>query len=433
MAAAQQSSTSTFDNQCLKNGKKLYLNADKADIHFTFGAGGKKAKRIPAHKAILAADSDVFDAMFYGDSKVSSDVHVPDSTEAAFMEFLQYFYLSKVNLTQENIVGVLHLGDKYDVKQCINDCVQFLMRKLDDENVCECLDLAIKYDEKQLIELCEKRILLDTEAVLDSPGFLTCTKKVLGFILKMDVLSGSEIMVFEACMAWVKAKIGRAELSMKLVETHLGDFYHKIRFASMTMEQLCTLQAKYDSVLARDFITITKMIVQPDFVPPKFKKDKRTANWNADAIVECDRVIETEASDSCPLGEHEETTFTVNKPLIFGSFSCAKIFLIYDGSVLELPVDVEVSEASDSSGNESKVLSTTNVKLESNGTDVLLPHPILVRPGFFYTIRMGPFPQQHIYHCKSLKRVVEPEADTNIEFCNYYMYTLVSMLKFNKI
>lgn len=60
----------------------------------------------------MAIDSDVFKAMFYGNLKEGDDIRVIEVSDAAFREFLQFFYLSELDLTDENIAAVLYLGHK---------------------------------------------------------------------------------------------------------------------------------------------------------------------------------------------------------------------------------------------------------------------------------------------------------------------------------
>lgn len=265
-----------FRNKCLQNGEKLYLKSKYADVHFLVGENMSTATRIPATKAILAADCPAFDAMLFGDLKQPGDVHIPDSSDSAFMEFLQYFYLIEVKLTEENIVGVLYLGEKYGVEKCVNDCVQFLMDTTDDENVCERLDLAILFDKMELLGVCEKRIMLNTKAVLESEGFLESEMKVLSYILKIDGFSCSEYDVFRACMSWVKSKSDRDEVSFELVQQYLGDLYYEIRVASLTTDQLHSLEIEFPEVLKNDALTISFILVLPEFeLCTKFKKCSR--------------------------------------------------------------------------------------------------------------------------------------------------------------
>lgn len=62
--------------------------------------------------------------MFYGELKENGNIRLSDTTHDAFQEFLQFFYLNEVELTEENVAGVMYLGDKYNVTSCMNVCAQ---------------------------------------------------------------------------------------------------------------------------------------------------------------------------------------------------------------------------------------------------------------------------------------------------------------------
>lgn len=446
----EQPSTSNFhtsSNQCIDDDEKLDHNTVSADVQFSIGAMDNITAQISAHKAVLAADSDVFMEIFFGASNDpnghSSQVHVSDSTEAEFMAFLQYFYLNKVKLTAENVVGVCHLGVKYNVKKCFDDCVQFLLDTLDNENVCCYLALAIRYDQKPLMDRCGTRIMLNTETVFASDGFLASDQLVLSHILTMDVLSCTEVQVFEACMAWVKAKIGSDDLSIELVDAHLGDSYYANRLASMTMEQLCMLQERYASVLTRDFIGIAKAIVQPQLHTSKFSKDPRHAKWSAENAIECHCTVDDDYDyfsshyeEDRELNATEVTKFSVNKPMILGGFSCIQLS---DWGCEMHPSDemteIEVTEANDLSGTSCKTLSTMKVALDLNEANILMPHTVLIRPDFFYEIRIGPLSR---YGCSPtyLKTEIHLDSDIKVEFHksnNDDYATCVGIIRFNEI
>lgn len=62
--------TEEFANHCyLKIGEKLhssYSNDRMADFHFVFESADGRCERVPAHKIVLSAVSDVFEKMFNG-------------------------------------------------------------------------------------------------------------------------------------------------------------------------------------------------------------------------------------------------------------------------------------------------------------------------------------------------------------------------------
>lgn len=303
----------------VKSVEHLYLKSKFADVNFQFISNdGVSVTRVPAHKNILAIESDVFERMFYGQLKESDNVTILDVSDAAFREFLQFFYLADVNLTAENIAGVMYLGHKYNFKDCVDACVQLLKENLTDDNVCTVLSLA-NFDELgDLLKICEKRILLNTATVFESAGFLECDEKALEHILKMDALPCPEIDVYEACMAWVRARSQQDALTMELIEMHLGKLYYEIRFVSMSIQDLCTLKAKYNAVLSTDFEAIIRLIARVDLNSDRFNMAPRHAKWNTDANIICDRKYYNTMARRYALNTEEKITFSTNEPIVFG-------------------------------------------------------------------------------------------------------------------
>lgn len=85
----------------VKSIANLYLQSKSADVHFAFIVDGETVK-VPAHKAILAVGSTVFDAMFFGPIKEKAIEIVPTDVRS-FEEFLQFFYLPEATIAWENI------------------------------------------------------------------------------------------------------------------------------------------------------------------------------------------------------------------------------------------------------------------------------------------------------------------------------------------
>lgn len=432
----------TYPIQCvLEIGEKLHLNSRSADTHFAFGCSNGTKKRLPAHKNILAAASDVFDKMFYGELKENGDINITDVSEAEFMEFLQFFYLHEVKLTERNIVGVMHLGHKYNFTKCVKVCEQFLMDTLTADNIFITLNMAILYDRCELIKFCDKFIIVNSVVVLGSAGFLDCDRLILEHILKMNLLSCSEGDLFEACMAWVKEKSQQSALSRDLVDTHLGKLFYEIRFASMTMKELCTLATKYSTVLQSDMSTIMTMISLPGFQSGIFNQHPRKIEWNEMAVIKCDRVVENEPIYQPLLEKSVSITFSTNEPLLLGNFTCVQIG-VRDGMHLkwDISVDVEIFEARDFTQPTVKGLCKWDNELKSNGTKVSLPQPILVRPGFFYKICISKFSDGLRAYCNVLRGVMQLESNITIGFHNCFrtpkhdkIIGLISSLEFNKI
>lgn len=311
-----------FQQGQVSSTEHLYLSERFVDVHFLFVSDdGAALESVPGHKNLLAADSDVFERMFYGDLKETGDVTIVDASAAAFKEFMQFFYLSDVKISAEHIAGVMYLGHKYNVKKCIDGCVKLLHDDLNDENVCSILPLVNFDEQNELMRICERHILLNTAAVFASASFLDCSKEALGFILRMQSLPCSEVNVFEACMAWVQAKSKQTAVSKANVEQYLGDLYHEIRFVSMTIEEFCALKTKYNDVLADDFEAIVRLISRIDIHSEQFNAFPRQAQWKTDAIITCDRKHYNTMARRYALSIEEKITFTSNEPVVLGNNS----------------------------------------------------------------------------------------------------------------
>lgn len=105
-----------------------------------------------------------------------------------------------------------------------------------------------------------------------------------------------------------------------------------------------------------------------------------------------------------------------------------------------LPVNVNISEAHRTNTDRSttKTRAKINAHLQSNGTNMLLEPPVLIRPGMQYTIAIDKFPNEHYLTSNDFKKDVKIDADTEIKFINdrvigKRLHGLISMLDFNRI
>lgn len=123
---------------------------------------------------------------------------------------------------------------------------------------------------------------------------------------------------------------------------------------------------------------------------------------------------------------------------------CAKI-VFWNGSSYhdlraDLSVDVEIEESTKLLAANCKCLLKIKTQLQSKEIEVLLPHPILIRPEFFYKISIGKFPDDHCYYSKEMKTEMQLESDIRITFHGCHtarksgkMVGVISVLNFNKI
>lgn len=271
---------------------RLFKNANTADVHFIFD---DEEKKVAANKCLLAVASPVFERMFYGHLKESGDITIVDATHDAFLEFLQFFYCDKFDLSTDHICEVLTLADKYDVAGLVNICVQFLEYYISDETVCWVYELALLFKLSHLINLCQEKICLETVSVFTSQSFQTCGASILSRILEMDELSCDEIFIFHQVMEWATEACRRSNIepTMENKKLELGQCFDLIRFPTMSSEQFSVCIAEeglFDGVDLIDilgYLTLRRTLktkrfsLQPRCGIPAWTKDK--------TIITCDR------------------------------------------------------------------------------------------------------------------------------------------------
>ena len=115
-----------------------------------------EGKEFHVHRCILSLQSPVFKAMFNGNFKDSTQekIELKDDKHEAMLLFLKLLYPSNmlhdvitagVDITNENVLSIVELADKYEaknvIKQCLN-CGEFLQP----ETRMKLLPYAVRHD-----------------------------------------------------------------------------------------------------------------------------------------------------------------------------------------------------------------------------------------------------------------------------------------------
>ncbi|XP_031628461.1 uncharacterized protein LOC116344170 isoform X2 [Contarinia nasturtii] len=346
-------------------GVKLYLNEKSADIHFVAKLADGKDKRIPAHKLLLTTASDVFAAMFTEFWPEQNEVKIVDAPAAAFEEFLQFFYLSKVKLTMDNIDKVMYLGDKYNISECMNVCTKYLRQNLSYDNLFLAYELAIRFNQNCLKSFCELMIAIDTKAILSSNDFLQYDKEIIGYILKMNTLSCTEAELFDAVMAWVQIA------SLYPTYGHLYTFAENAEIIQM----------------------IAKKNVQPKLLNGNHRKPFKLNETNK---VECSRKISSQWSSPRPyyIKQVEVTKFATNEPLLFSGFKYDRILYYKNNAyhslagTFAIKMTIVQTKLVDSATSTDEIV-FQSLEIHQYEPMILLSTPILLKPGFLYEIRFN--------------------------------------------
>ncbi|XP_054720580.1 speckle-type POZ protein-like [Uloborus diversus] len=102
-------------------------------------------KEFPVHKAILAARSIVFAAMFESNMTENrqNEVKVTDIEATIISDLLQYMYTGRIPpMSCEKAISLYSASDKYSLEELKGKCVEFMIANLSVSNVCVVSTLA---------------------------------------------------------------------------------------------------------------------------------------------------------------------------------------------------------------------------------------------------------------------------------------------------
>ena len=223
---------------------------------------------IPAHKFVLAINSPVFFAMFYGQMAETKDsIELPDCEYESLLELFRFMYSDNVNLSGSNVMQVLYLANKYMVPSLGEKCTEYLRDNLKASNVFCILPHAQKFEDKDLEDRCWEVIKRQTEESVTSDEFVSVERSVIESVVKREALNVTEVELFKAVDRWATKECERQGITSdgETKRRVLGeDILKGIRFplmeekdfASVVLdshllnhEELCNMIKHYNNVL----------------------------------------------------------------------------------------------------------------------------------------------------------------------------------------
>ena len=133
---------------------------------------------------------------------------------------------------------ILYAAKKYIIPGLVKICVDYVYCNVSTNTVCNILQESLQLDETSLISECLGLIQKKTQKVFDSESFVAIPDKVLQCILESSTLSVPEVVVFEACVRWCKARC-RIEGLNPTVDNQrhiLGDLLYLINIEKIPLD-----------------------------------------------------------------------------------------------------------------------------------------------------------------------------------------------------
>lgn len=224
-----------------------------ADIYFL--CVDDETLMVPAHKAILAADSPVFHGIFY--DEVSEQVLLDDCRIETLSIFLRSFYCDVFEIGRDTIVEVTQMAEKYVAEKCKSACWRFLgqMIQTAHEDIFMVLDLAITYQNMTMQNNCVKKLMHVGHLLIETKAFVSCSQQVLEIILGSAFSKRDEVKMFIACIEWAKHQCKLKKLdsnNAKNLQFVLSNSFALIQFHKMTPVQFIKCQNLHADIFSVD-------------------------------------------------------------------------------------------------------------------------------------------------------------------------------------
>jgi len=169
----------------------------------------------PAHRIVLAANSDYLYAMFTDGMKESNQEFIELKGETispdAFKIVVGSMYTGDLRVNEENVFEVLTAANHLQVTTVVQQCCDFLKRefiqlRLDLHNYCLLSTVADRHGLRDLQEAAEKKMASMYVDVCESEEFLSNVggDQLFSLLSRDDLSAPSETFVFKSVMQWIK-------------------------------------------------------------------------------------------------------------------------------------------------------------------------------------------------------------------------------------
>ena len=182
------------------------------DVHL------KASKEVfSAHRIVLAASSDYFQAMFAHGMKESNQevIELKDESisAAALKIVLDSIYSGDLQVSDENVFEVLVAADHLQVTSVVQQCcdylqTQFVQLRFDVQTYCQICTIANRHGLIDLHETAQSKMASMYKEVCESEEFLSHidADQFSNLLSRDDLSAPSETFVFKSVMQWVKYK-----------------------------------------------------------------------------------------------------------------------------------------------------------------------------------------------------------------------------------
>lgn len=206
------------DNSKIVLKRIAALYADKLLSDLTLDVDGRT---YTAHRIILCTASDVFQVMLMNPNFTESShnkitLQEEPACQVVFPTFLKYLYTGQVTLNHERVLPVMTLADKYNVRDLVNLCLDYMMGHIisaSSSNVLiSWLHYSLAYDHDTLSRACMNFACWNFDQISKCSDFYSLHVDVLiSFLKKDDLIIEDEYSLFLVVCNWITNQVMTAE------------------------------------------------------------------------------------------------------------------------------------------------------------------------------------------------------------------------------
>ncbi len=203
-------------------------------------------KSFSVHRAVLAAASPYWKAMFTGNFRESSDKVVPvkDISSHALQEIISSIYCTKPNITGDNVMELFSAAHITQMVFIQDQCKEWMIKNVETSTCFPYLEFARKYDIKELEQKIEDFVCANFIDVVtkEREKFNSISQEALCRYLSSDSLRNdhNELLLYQAAKNWVQAN---ENCDGNMISEIVGN----VRFALINLEELSNIM--YDDLI----------------------------------------------------------------------------------------------------------------------------------------------------------------------------------------